>query len=173
MRRLLFTLLLLSVPHVVRADDAIDRPLARAIAQAFTQSRHAGPQRDAELQRLEAERLAQERANRAQLDLATAVFAGVAGADWAVTAVCFKVRCSDKAGYSASYFVGGEGFKEPAVAALMGLGLDALIVVGVREFIAEEHPKLAQSILWIASGVRVVIVFNKVSDLRQHAVRAP
>lgn len=160
----------LLLPATARAQDAA--PLTRAVATAFTQDPLLGHPFDRDLQRLEAERrAAQERADRDRLNWATAVFVGTAGADWAVTAACFKVRCSEHAGHSASFFVGGDGFRNAGTAAALGLGLDAAIVLLAREVIAPDHPKLARGVLWVASGVRVVILSNKVGDLRAHAVR--
>lgn len=152
-------------------DPVLGARLQRGIARAFAQSTQHGPT-DEELQRIHAAQVEADRNDREQLNLATAVYLGVAGADWSLTAVCFKVGCNDHSGYSAGYFIGGDGFTNSGTAAALGLGLDALIVLGAREWVAPDHPKLARGILWVASGVRVVIVTQKISDLREHAVRA-
>lgn len=172
-------LLACSLPVTLRAD-VLEGPVARAVRGAFVVHQVArdqdpllGHPRDAELQRLAAERRERERDARDQLNLATAVFIGSAGADWAVTAACFKVQCTDGPGHHASFFVGGPGFRNVGAAAALGLGLDAAIVLVARSVIAPDHPKLARGVLWVASGVRVVILTNKVNDLRAHAHRSP
>lgn len=149
------------------AAEVVEAPIAKAIARAFQRPT------DAEAQRREAERAAAEKAERDRLNLATFVFLGAAGADWAVTSVCAEVRCNDHAGYSASYFIGGDGFENKGTAIVLGLALDTAIVLFAREVVADDHPKLARAILFIAAGVRVVIMTNKIGDLRRNAVRVP
>lgn len=161
LRSVATVLLLLCVATPTRAQD---RPLARAIAAAFDQ------RSDATLQRLEAERRAAEHADRDRLNVATAVFLGTAGADWSVTAVCFRVRCADDGGFKTSYFV-ADGFKNRNAALALGLALDTAIVFVTRDAIAPEHPKLARTLLYVLSGVRLVIVADKVGDLRRNARR--
>jgi hypothetical protein len=101
-----------------------------------------------------------------QVKIASWIYVGVAAADWSVTAACFKQHCDGVPGYRASYLAWGNGFEEPAVATILGVALDAAVVFAVNQWVAEEHPRVAQAILYGLSGVRLVILTDRVSDLR-------
>ena len=93
------------------------------------------------------------------LDAATWVYVATAAADWTITPVCYAQGCGvHKAGLFL-YDV------KQAAAIPLGLAIDAGIVWVVREHLAPDHPKLARSLLYALSAVRVVFVATKVHDL--------
>ena len=165
MRRGLFAVaVMLILPPPLAAQDF---PISRAAAAAF---QYPARPSDAELQRQHAERVAAERADREHLNTATWVYVSTAGADWAVWAVCAEVKCNDSGKTQTGLFLHGV---KPAAALPIGLAIDAAIVVTVRELVAPDHPKLARWLLYGLSGVRVIVLTDRIRDLRGHAVRTP
>src|SRR4051812_13615062 len=90
-----------------------------------------------------------DHAERDALDHASWFYIATASADWSVTAVCARVMCGDKT--QSGLFLRGV---EPSWAIPLGLAIDAAIVVGVRELVAPEHPKLARVLLYGLGGAR-------------------
>lgn len=109
---------------------------------------------------------ARDHADLDALNTASWVYIGTAAADWSVTAVCAKVLCGDRTQTGFLY-----GVEKPAAAIPIGLAIDAAVLIGVREWLAPDHPKIARALLYGLSGVRVVFVANKVNDLREHVHR--
>jgi len=104
------------------------------------------------------------------LDGATWTYVATAGADWALTAVCLKLACHGEDAPSVGLFVYGVEDQKKAVT--LGLLIDVGIVIVVREFVAPDHPKLAQVLLYGLSAARVTVTTLKISDLRQNATRS-
>jgi hypothetical protein len=102
------------------------------------------------------------------LNDATWFYIATASADWSVTAVCARVMCGDKT--QSGLFLHGV---EPKWAIPIGVAIDAAIVLGVRELVAPDHPKIARALLYGLGGTRLLFVTYKVNDLRAHAVRIP
>jgi hypothetical protein len=100
------------------------------------------------------------------LDFATWTYVATAAADWSVTAVCFKVPCSDDPTPSVGLFVYGVEDQKKAIA--LGLVIDVAIVLAVRQWVAPEWPRAAEVILYGLSGARVVTTTLKIADLRQN-----
>jgi hypothetical protein len=170
MRRFVFAVaLMLILPPPLAAQIDSDRPIARAATAAF-QYPAGRPLPDAELQRLQAERAAKQRAERDALNTATWTYVATAGADWAVYAVCVEVTCTDSGKTQTGQFLHGV---KPAAAVPIGLAIDVGIVLAIREWLAPEHPKLAQFLLYGLSGARVIVLTDRIRDLRGHAVRQP
>jgi len=111
---------------------------------------------------------ARDHADQDALNTATWVYISAAAADWSVTAVCAKVICGDTHTQTGFLY----GIEKPAAAIPLALALDAVIVIGVRELVAPDHPKIARALLYGTGAVRLVFVANKVNDLREHAQRS-
>lgn len=140
---------------------------------AHAQSLRAISQRPVALQQMHspdgravAAQRARDHADLDALNTASWVYIGTAAADWSVTAVCAKVLCGDRTQTGFLY-----GVEKPAAAIPIGLAIDAAVLIGVREWLAPDHPKIARALLYGLSGVRVVFVANKVNDLREHVHR--
>src|SRR5262245_59111148 len=156
MRRMLFAVaLMLVLPPPLAAQEL---PIRRAAASAFQ------VRSDAELQRIERERVAKARDDRDALNAATWLYAGVAGADWAVTIACVDVPCFEKT--QAGFFLRGV---KPKAAIPLGIAIDVSLAVAIRELVAPEHPKLARWLLHGLSGGRLVLVSSRLSALRRNA----
>jgi hypothetical protein len=108
-------------------------------------------------------RAAREHDDRDALNTASWVYVATAAADWSVTAVCARVLCGTKTQTGLFLY----GVEDDRWAIPLGLATDAIVVYGVREFVAPDHPKLARALLYGASAVRLVFIVNKVSDLRE------
>jgi hypothetical protein len=108
-------------------------------------------------------RAAREHEDRDALNTASWVYVSTAAADWSVTAVCARVFCGTRTQTGLFFY----GVEDPKVAIPLGLAADALFVYLTREFVAPDHPKIARSLLYGGSAVRLVFLSNKVRDLRE------
>jgi hypothetical protein len=97
-------------------------------------------------------------------DTALWVFVAAASADWSVTAICFQLEC----GPNTKGFTTIDSTKK---ATTVGLLIDGGLIYGVREWLQPDHPKLAQAIFYGAAVVRLLLVTQKVSDLRRNTTR--
>lgn len=112
-------------------------------------------------------RLERDRQDRDALNIASWVYISAAAADYSVTAVCARVLCGDRTQTGLFFY----GIEEPKIAIPLAIAADALVLWGVREFVAPDHPKIARALLYGSSGFRLVLITNKVSDLRTREVR--
>jgi hypothetical protein len=122
----------------------------------------------------EAERAALERAEREAdeqkwLDAALWVYAGTAGADWAVTSVCYQVACSDGKTQTGLFLHG----VKPEAAVPLGIAIDAAVLGLAKYVLGPDHPKLTMILLHAASAARVSLTIRHVNYLRQHAIIRP
>jgi len=111
----------------------------------------------------------QEHADADALNTATWFYLGTAAADWSVTAVCDKVFCGDRT--QTGLFI--RGIEDPKASVPLGLAVDALTVILIRQVVAPYNQRLARVLLYGLGGARVVFVANKVNDLRDHTRRVP
>jgi hypothetical protein len=103
-------------------------------------------------------------AGPARDDTALWVFVASASADWSVTAVCFEFQCGPStAGFTT--------INAPKKGTAVGLLVDGAFAVAVREWIQPDHPKLAQALFYGGAVIRLLLVTQKIGDLRRNTAR--
>lgn len=126
--------------------------------------------RQKEMERAARDRAEREAEEQRYLDVALWVYAGTAGADWAVQGVCYKVACSDGTKTQTGIFL--HGVKSEAAIPL-GLAIDAGALALAKYVIGPDHPKLAMIFLHALSAARVSLTIRHVNYLRDHAIIRP
>ena len=110
---------------------------------------------------------AQTKPTKDDLLMPTFVYAATAGADWAVTSICLKVHC-DESPYVGLVPTGVDG---PKKGVSLALAIDFGVAVAIRYWVYPKYPKLAKTLLYGLSAVRVTVMTHRISDLRRNAVR--
>lgn len=147
--------LALSTPVHVPTDG----PIARAARVAFTEQALTDGERIRLRRALDA---AEQSAAARRLNHATWTFVATAAADWSVYAACVHDRCGEKT--QTGLFLHGVR-REAAIP--IGLAIDAALAVGLRKFVGEDYPRLAEIALYVLSGARVVVLTDRIHDLRK------